>query len=41
MLNLYAPTLQNGQTNSDNLSGFADELFECVCLFFRGWYVNG
>ena len=29
-LTLEAPTPQNGQTHSKNLSETADELFECV-----------
>ena len=29
-LTLEAPTPQNGQTHSNNLSAKADELFECV-----------
>ena len=29
-INLSAPTLQNGQTHSNNSSAVADELFECV-----------
>ena len=32
-LTLEAPTLQNGQTHSKNLSAVADELFECVWPF--------
>ena len=30
VLTLYAPTPQSGQTNSNNSSAKADELFECV-----------
>ena len=33
LLTLYAPTLQNGQTHSNNSSATADELFKCVWLF--------
>ena len=33
LLTLYAPTRQNGQTLSNNLSGKDDELFECVWPF--------
>ena len=32
-LTLYVPTPQNGQTHSNNLSAFADALFECVWPF--------
>ena len=32
-LTLSAPTLQNGQTHSNNSSAVADELFECVWPF--------
>ena len=31
--NLLAPTPQNGQTHSNSLSAFAEELFECVRPF--------
>ena len=30
LLTLYAPTPKNGQTDSNNLSAVADELYECV-----------
>ena len=33
ILNLQAPTPQNGHTHSNNLSNFADDLFECTWLF--------
>ena len=33
VLTYYAPTLQNGQTHSNNSSAKVDELFECVWLF--------
>ena len=32
-LTISAPTPQNGQTHSNNLSAIADELFECVWPF--------
>ena len=32
-LTLSAPTLQNGQTHSNNLSAVVDESFECVWPF--------
>ena len=31
------PTPQNGQTHSNNSSAIADELFECVWPFMKGW----
>ena len=33
VLTLYTPTLQNGQTHSNNSSVVADEMFECVWPF--------
>ena len=33
VLILYTPTLQNGQTHSNNSSVVADEMFECVWPF--------
>ena len=32
-ITLSAPTLQNGQTQSNNTSAIAEELFECVWPF--------
>ena len=34
-LTLTAPLPQNGQTHSNNLSGTADELFDCVWPFCK------
>ena len=33
VLTHWAPTPQNGQTHSDNLSAIADKLFECILPF--------
>ena len=35
LLNLKAPTAQNGQIHSNNLLAVADELFECVWPFWE------
>ena len=39
-LNLFAPTIHNGQTHLENSSAFADELFECLTILW-GWPLKG
>ena len=37
ILNLQAPTPQNGPTHSNNLSDFGDDLFEVCLIILSGW----